>query len=141
MSSSFGGLRVPSPRWSHLAPVLRRLPVAPPSVLAARMLNHLLWPRLDIDQRRCLQGATIEVEAVDWGLRVRLQLGPGGFRSASAPVRAAVRADAAAFWALCTGQADADRLFFEGRLLMQGDTALALAVKSTLEAVGPLWPR
>ena len=50
-----------------------------------------------------------------------------------------VRADAAALWALARGEVDADRLFFERRLVLEGDTALALALKSTLEAVGPLW--
>lgn len=126
--------------WPGLRAALRRLPVEPPSLLAAHLLDRLLWPRLDAGQRQRLQGAVVEVEAIDWGLRVRIQLGPRGFQVATTPVRAAVRTDAASLWALCTGQADADSLFFERRLVMHGDTALALAIKSTLEAVGPLWP-
>lgn len=118
---------------------VRRLPVLPPSWVMARLLDRALWPRLDEGQRAHLRGACIEVEATDLGLRVRLQAGAHGFGPGRGPARATVRADAAALWALARGEVDADRLFFERRLVLEGDTALALALKSTLEAVGPLW--
>ncbi|MBS0304919.1 MAG: hypothetical protein JSR43_05995, partial [Proteobacteria bacterium] len=34
---------------------------------------------------------------------------------------------------------DADRLFFDRALVMEGDTELGLVLKNTLDAIGPLW--
>ena len=67
----------------QLRGLVRRLPTEPPSFVAARLLDRLLWPR---------------------------------------------------------GQDDADRLFFERALVMEGDTEFGLMIKNTLDAIGPLWP-
>ena len=37
------------------------------------------------------------------------------------------------------GDDDADRLFFERALVMEGDTEMGLVLKNTLDAIGPLW--
>jgi hypothetical protein len=37
------------------------------------------------------------------------------------------------------GADDADRLFFDGALVMEGDTEFGLMLKNTLDAIGPLW--
>ncbi|MCB1983710.1 MAG: SCP2 sterol-binding domain-containing protein, partial [Rhodoferax sp.] len=50
-----------------------------------------------------------------------------------------VRAQAAALWRLVRGEDDADRLFFERALVMEGDTEFGLVLKNTLDAIGPLW--
>ena len=34
---------------------------------------------------------------------------------------------------------DADRLFFERALVMEGDPEMGLVLKNTLDAIGPLW--
>jgi hypothetical protein len=44
-----------------------------------------------------------------------------------------------ALWGLARGQSDADRLFFERRLVIEGDTEYGLILKNTLDAIGPLW--
>ena len=62
----------------QLRSVVRRLPVQPPSFVVARLLDQLLWPRLDEDQRRLLAERCVEVEVVETGIRVRLVLGPRG---------------------------------------------------------------
>lgn len=51
-----------------------------------------------------------------------------------------IRAQAAALWRLVRGQDDADRLFFERALVMEGDTEYGVALKNVLDAVGPLLP-
>ena len=50
-----------------------------------------------------------------------------------------IRARSAALLRLVRGQDDADRLFFERALVMQGDTEFGLMIKNTLDAIGPLW--
>ena len=121
--------------------IVRGLPVQPPSLLAALVLDRVLLPRLVSATREALSGRTVEVEMTDTGLRVRLQLGARGFRVAprlSAPTLR-VRARSDALWRLVRGEDDADRLFFERSLLMEGDTEYGLILKNTLDAIGPLW--
>ncbi len=125
----------------RLRGIVRRLPVQPPSFVAARLLDRLLWPRLDAEQRRLLAERCVEVEVVEAGLRVRLRLGARGFEVApagDAPVLV-VRAQAGALIKLLRGQEDADRLFFDRALVMEGDTEYGLMLKNTLDAIGPLW--
>ena len=64
------------------------LPVGPPSFVAARVLDRLLWPRLDASQRTLLRHRCIEIESVgDRAVRVRLVLGERGFEVARAASR------------------------------------------------------
>lgn len=121
--------------------MVRRLPVQPPSFVVARLLDRLLWPRLDAEQRRLLAQRCVEVEVVETGVRVRLTLGAHGFEvaRADAPTAVTVRAQAAALWRLVRGEDDADRLFFDRALVMEGDTEFGLVLKNTLDAIGPLW--
>jgi predicted lipid carrier protein YhbT len=139
-----GGLRLP-PLPAPPAPLRRlieRLPIEPPSMLLALVLDRLLLPRLDAEARRQLAGQTVEVCVTDFGLRCRLALSRGGFMpaSASGAPRLRVAATAQAFWRLAAGDEDADTLFFERALVMEGDTEYALLLKNTLDAIGPLVP-
>lgn len=120
----------------------RRLPTEPPSFVAARLLDRLLWPRLDAAQRRELAGRVVELEWVESGLRLRLRLGTRGFEAVHGAAEPAVRirAQGQALWRLLRGQDDADRLFFERALVMEGDTEYGLVIKNTLDAIGPLLP-
>lgn len=121
--------------------VVRKLPVQPPSFVAARLLDRLLWPRLDESTRAILSHRTVEVELVETGLRVRLRLEADGFRVAAGNDAPALRicARSEALWRLARGMDDADRLFFERELVMEGDTEFGLVLKNTLDAIGPLW--
>jgi len=127
----------------RLRGIVRRLPVQPPSFVAARLLDRLLLPRLDDAMRAGLSNRTVEVELVETGLRVRLRLGPRGFSVAPGNDPPAVRivARGEALWRLARGEDDADRLFFERALVMEGDTEFGLVLKNTLDAIGPLWGR
>ena len=143
-SSSEGGLAgLPAPLRGaalRLRTLVRRLPVQPPSFVVARLLDRTLWPRLDDGQRAMLGSRCVEVEVIETGLRVRLVLGDQGFRVARGdePSAVIVRAQAAALWRLVRGEDDADRLFFERALVMEGDTEFGLVLKNTLDAIGPL---
>lgn len=134
------------PAWARLAAararrVVARLPVQPPSFVLARVLDRVLLPKLPADARVALAGRTVEVEVSDLGVRVRLQLADGGFRVAASRSATALRivAPLKSYLRLLRGEDDADRLFFERALVMEGDTEMGLVLKNTLDAIGPLW--
>jgi predicted lipid carrier protein YhbT len=125
----------------HLRGIVRQLPPQPPSFVAALLLDRVLLPRLSPSQRRSLAGRVVELEVIEAGLRVRLVLGERGFAAAAggrAPA-VVVRARAQALWRLVRGEDDADRLFFDRALVMEGDTEFGLELKNALDAIGPLW--
>ena len=94
------------------------------------------------DARRALSHRCVEIAVTDLGLRLRLELRSRGFIVAapSSPVALRIAAAAPAYWRLLRGQDDADRLFFERALQMEGDTEYGLVLKNTLDALGPLLP-
>jgi predicted lipid carrier protein YhbT len=125
---------------AQLRGIVRRLPPQPPSLVAALLLDRVLLPRFTASQRRALAVRVVELEVVEAGLRVRLVLGERGF-AAAGPGRLpvlVVRATARALWRLARGEDDADRLFFDRELVMEGDTELGLELKNALDAIGPL---
>lgn len=87
-----------------------------------------------------LCGRRVDVVVRDLGLRLRLCAEGRGLRMAMAqePMAVCIQADARAFLDLLEGLEDPDTLFFERRLVMEGDTAFALLLKNTLDAVGPV---
>lgn len=123
-----------------LRALVARLPVRPPSLLLATALNRMLRPRLPADAATALADRVVEIEVRDFGLRLRLVLRNGHFRSAAGDAAATLRiaADAASYLRLLRGDDDADRLFFERALVMEGDTEYGLLLKNTLDAIGPL---
>jgi predicted lipid carrier protein YhbT len=141
---SRGGLRLPplpAPP-AALRGLIERLPVEPPSLALALVLNRVLLPRLDAGARQALAGQTVEVCVTDFGVRLRLALDGRGFAPApgAGAVRLRVAAPAEAFWRLAAGEEDADTLFFERVLVMEGNTEYGLLLKNTLDAIGPLVP-
>lgn len=131
----------PTAAAQSLRAIVQRLPVQPPSFVLARLLDATLLRKLPEDARRELSHRTVEVQVSDLGLRVRLQLHADGFRVAPAGSQTALRivAPAASYLRLLRGEDDADRLFFERALVMEGDTEMGLVLKNTLDAIGPLW--
>lgn len=131
------------PPPAALRRLIERLPTQPPSMLLAVALNRALLPKLDATARAGLSGHCVEVHVIDFGVRFRLALGPGGFAFAptGSPVILRIAAPAEVYWRLAEGTEDADTLFFERRLVMEGDTELGLLLKNTLDAIGPLVPQ
>jgi predicted lipid carrier protein YhbT len=125
---------------ARVRPLVQRLPMQPPALALATALNRLLLPRLDAQARGALSHRCVQVVVTDLGLDLKLQLGDRGFCLAPAGAVPALRIAAAvpAYWRLLRGQDDADRLFFERALVMEGDTELGLVLKNTLDAIGPL---
>ena len=126
-----------------LREVVRRLPVWPPSMVMAQALNRLWWPQVDEATQAELSGRVVELVVDDLGITCRLQARPRGLSPASAgqPVALRLKATAQVYWRLLQGQDDPDTLFFDRRMVMEGDTEYGLLLKNTLDAVGPpRWP-
>ena len=126
---------------ARVRPIVARLPMQPPALALAAAMNRWLHPRLPADAREALSHRCVEISVTDLGLVLRLQLHRRGFGLAprAAPVALRIAAAAPAYWRLLRGQDDADRLFFERALVMEGDTEMGLVLKNTLDAIGPLW--
>jgi len=126
---------------ARIRPILQRLPMQPPAIALAAALNRWLLPRMPADAREALSRRCVQIAVADLGLTLRLQLDARGFALASAasPVALRIVADANTYWRLLRGSDDADRLFFERALVMEGDTEMGLVLKNTLDAIGPLW--
>lgn len=132
--------RVAEATPAPLRRLMARLPTQPPSWLLARVLDRVVLPRLDEAARDGLRARAVQIELRDIGVRFVLQLGARGFEIAACHVPPALRIQAGsrALWRLARGEDDADRLFFERALMMEGDTEFGLLVKNTLDAIGPL---
>lgn len=131
------------PPPAALRRLIERLPTQPPSMLLAIALNRALLPKLDAAARAGWGGHCVEVHVIDFGVKFRLALGTSGFAPApvGSPVVLRIAAPADVYWRLAEGTEDADTLFFERRLVMEGDTELGLLLKNTLDAIGPLVPQ
>jgi predicted lipid carrier protein YhbT len=121
--------------------IVESLPTEPPSFVLARVLDRLLLPRLDAEVRQQLLGQVVELKVDGLGVVARVKVGASGFEVARRHDANAVRIAATldTYLRLARGDDDADRLFFERALLMEGDTETALIIKNTLDAIGPLW--
>lgn len=126
---------------TRLRPVLQRLPMQPPTFALTLALNRWLLPRIPKDSRAALSNRTVQADVTDLGLTLKMQLQARGFVLAPNGSKVELRIAAASqtFWRLMRGTDDADRLFFERALVMEGDTELGLILKNTIDAIGPLW--
>lgn len=144
MNAASQPLRLPTPPAppAVLRRLIERLPIEPPSFALALLLNRLLLPRLDAAAREALSGQVVELCITDFGLRFRLMLQPRGFTMAGpgGPTALRIAAPADAFRRLAEGREDADTLFFERVLVIEGNTDYGLLLKNTLDAIGPLVP-
>ncbi len=120
-----------------LAAMLSRLPAYPGSVLLAGLLNRLLLPHLPEDVRAHLRNKRLRIHVRDAGLT--FDFTGQGHRFAAiagaAPSDLTISANAQDFLRLAQRLEDPDTLFFNRRLLMEGDTELGLVVKNALDAM------
>jgi predicted lipid carrier protein YhbT len=102
------------------------------------MLNHLLAHALADGELDFLHGKTVSLEIADLRICYRLVCDKDGFRPAPAWREADVRfsGDAQALLSLATQREDADSLFFQRLLRIEGDTATGLHLKNFLDSLG-----
>ena len=119
-----------------VAAINRRLPHWPPSLAIVAALQCARFARvLDDEALAPLSGRVFEVEVLDAGIRCRFGYGPGGFRPASRIPDVRFCASLEAFLALLARDEDPDTLFFQRRLVVEGDTELGLTIRNLLDAI------
>ncbi|SDM54458.1 Predicted lipid carrier protein YhbT, contains SCP2 domain [Oryzisolibacter propanilivorax] len=116
---------------------LARLPAYPGSRLLVAAINLALARHLPDDVRTLLQGRKISIRVRD--ARVAFDFTWDGTRFAASRPHAtpdlAISANAQDFVLLAQRRQDPDTLFFNRRLVMEGDTELGLLVKNALDAL------
>jgi predicted lipid carrier protein YhbT len=117
--------------------VLARLPAYPGSMLLVAAINFALAKQLPQDVKDILQGKRLAIRVRD--ARLGFDFSWNGQRFAPSAPQAnpdlAISANAQDFLLLAQRRQDPDTLFFNRRLVMEGDTELGLVVKNALDAL------
>lgn len=114
-----------------------RLPQLPPTLALTLTLNLALGRWLPREPLQALLGKRFAIRVTDAGMSLRFSYNERGFHPSFNAEAAdlTISAKLRDFIALLTREEDADSLFFNRRLLTEGDTDLGLLVKNTLDAV------
>jgi len=115
----------------------QRLPQLPPTLALIAALNLALGRVLPREPLLPLLGKRLAIRVSDAGLSLHFEFGERGFRPSfgSAAADLTISARVRDFLALLTREEDADTLFFNRRLRMEGETELGLLVKNTLDTI------
>lgn len=120
-----------------LAKLFSVLPQYPHALLFTGFLNAMLSAHIRPQDLPALHGKQICIRMRDAGVEFHFSVTPTAFvarRRMSRP-DLTISADARDFLLLGLRQEDADTLFFNRRLTLEGDTELGLFVKNTLDAL------
>jgi len=119
------------------AAVGKKLPQLPPSLVLISALNLALDRLLPRQPLAPMLGKRFAIRVSDAGLTLRFAYGARGFHPTLGPLPAdlTISARSRDFISLLTREEDADTLFFNRRLQMEGETELGLLVKNTLDAI------
>lgn len=122
---------------SPVAAFTSRLPAFPGSLLLATALNLGVARQLPRDVGDMLLNKRLRIHVRDAGVTFDFTWTGGAFapRARHAEADLCISASAHDFVLLAQRQQDPDTLFFNRRLVMEGDTELGLVVKNTLDAL------
>jgi predicted lipid carrier protein YhbT len=121
--------------FAALAPLAARLPAFPGSVLLSVAAN-LAFATAAAEALAPLFGKTVRIRVTDAGLNFHFKVSSSGFVACrTAPPAVMISAGARDFLRLARREVDADTLFFDRRLSIEGDTELGLLLKNTLDAL------
>jgi len=115
----------------------RRLPRLPASVAFATALNLTLRRKFPADVLERLEGHTFVIAVEDASVELVFRVRGRRFVPAAKAEEPVLRFRACAwdYATLAAREADPDTLFFNRRLVVEGDTEIALLVKNTLDTV------
>lgn len=113
------------------------LPVLPPSFVFTRVLNLVLYNTIRRGDLHAMNSKHIVIRVTDAGLHLHFTMQPDGFSpvDASGMPDLAISATLHDFYLLAMRREDPDTLFFNRRLVVEGDTELGLVAKNTLDAI------
>jgi len=122
---------------SALTRLLTLLPGTPPTYVLAATLNQLVKRGILPADMDLLAGRRFEVQILDAGMSLRFTADTSGFRVDHSSDEADLRfsANAADFARMMLREEDPDTLFFNRKLMIEGDTELGLIVKNLLDSV------
>ena len=125
--------RLPAP----LRAAASRLPRFPASLAFAAALNLTLRRKFPPDVLERLEGHTFVIVVDDAGIELLLHVRGRRFVPVAQAAEPLLRFRAVAwdYAALVAREADPDTLFFNRRLVVEGDTEVALLVKNTLDTI------
>lgn len=114
-----------------------KLPQLPPTLALVTGLNLALGRLIPREPLEMLVGKRFTIRVKDAGMTLRFGYGARGFHPVfdATPADLTISAKARDFLALLAREEDPDTLFFDRRLLMEGDTDLGLLVKNTLDGI------
>ncbi len=119
-----------------LAP-LRVVPVPIQNVVVERAINHIFRDQLSDGDLDFLEGHFLHIEVTDLGyhwiiskLKDRLALFPIGVESS-----VSIRGSSREFVLLASRREDPDSLFFQRKLIIDGDTEMGLMIKNSMDCV------
>ncbi|MDA3934472.1 MAG: SCP2 sterol-binding domain-containing protein [Gammaproteobacteria bacterium] len=122
-----------------LAAPLKAVPFNLQQTLLSVLLNHALSTAITAGGLDFLEGRTLVLDISDlgWHWPISLRDGQLVIETGTCPPDAVIRGAALEFYAVAVRRTDPDTLFFQRRLIIEGDTELALAVKNFLDGIDP----
>lgn len=110
-----------------------RVPVGIKRCLVEPLLNRTFAEPLAVGEFDALEGRRITLAIEDLGMALTLTLENERLRVCAQSGEATIRGGWREFLCLATRREDPDALFFQRRLLIEGDTELGLMVKNLLD--------
>lgn len=128
---------LPSPRPPAPSRLIRavdpRVPLHVKRRLVEPLLNRTFSGPLAEGEFDALEGRGITLAIEDLGMALTLTLAGGRLTVCAEPGEATIRGGWREFLCLATRREDPDALFFQRRLLIEGDTELGLMAKNLLD--------
>ena len=120
-----------------LGRALSMLPSYPPSLLFSQGLNLALGRIIKPELLEPLHGKLVNIRVTDAGISLFFTINSSGFVACKAGKTPdlVISATAHDFFLLGTRKEDPDTLFFNRRLVVEGETELGLLAKNTLDAI------
>lgn len=119
----------------------RRLPLPFKQLAVEVPLNRLFANAIDEGEFDVLEGRTLRLELDRGFAGVTLGFWQGRFRQVDGEGEATIRGSLKAFRQLAERRVDPDQLFFQRRLVIEGDTELGLTLKNLLDGLDWSLPR
>lgn len=113
----------------------RNVPVSFKQLVAEAPLNRLFAEALAEGEFDDFEGRTIRLEVNEGQPGITIGFWAGRLRVVEGSGEATIRGSLAAFKTLAERRQDPDQLFFQRRLVIEGDTELGLALKNLLDSL------
>lgn len=125
---------LPSPA-PLIAAIDQRLPMPVKQLVAEAPLNRLFARAISDGEFDEFAGRRIRLEVDGGQPGITIGFWAGRLRVVDGPGEATIRGSLAAFKTLAERRQDPDQLFFQRRLIIEGDTELGLALKNLLDSL------